>query len=129
MHPLEYEFDVERRRVHVTYHSQPRFDEWETTMDAVFEDARLRPAFGILLDRREVPRAATTSYIRSMVQYIDTKTLNFGPISWAIVVSDLTSFGVGRMAERISVAGTIRTFRDIDKARLWLESDPAGGQG
>jgi hypothetical protein len=122
MHPLEYQFDVDRRCVYVTYHSQPLFDEWETTMDAIFEDQRLEPEFGILLDRREVSRAAATSYIRSMVRYIDAKALKFGSVSWAIVVSDLTSFGVGRMAEQISHAGTIRTFRDIDKARCWLEA-------
>ena len=110
MHPLEYEFDVTRRWVHVTYRMQPRFDEWETTMNAIFEDSRLEPEFGILLDRREVPRAASTTYIRSMVKYIDAQATKFGSIFWAIVVSDLTSFGVGRMAEQLAEAGTIRTF-------------------
>ncbi|HEY3900554.1 MAG TPA: hypothetical protein VGM54_18245 [Chthoniobacter sp.] len=122
MDPLEYEFDISRRCVHVTYRAQPRFDEWEATMKGIFEDVRLEPAFGILLDRRDVPCAASTNYIRSMVRFIDAKAVRFGSTCWAIVVSDLTSFGVGRMAEQIAHTGTIRTFSQIEEAQTWLRA-------
>jgi hypothetical protein len=120
--PLEYEFDLDRRYVRVIYHRQPRFDEWEDTMSAIFGDARLQPAFGILLDRRSISRAASTSYIRRMVDFIDAKSERFGLNSWAIVVSDLTSFGAGRMAEQIAHKATIRTFRSFDEAQKWLDA-------
>jgi len=124
--PIDYEFDLHRRRVHVTYRSQPRFDEWEATMETIFQDSRLDPSFGILLDRREVPRAASTDYIRRMVNFIDAKCAKFGRTPWAIVVADLTSFGVGRMAEQLAKGGMIRTFFDLDQARKWLETGAAG---
>ncbi len=91
-------------------------------MDTIFVDSRLDPGFGIVLDRREVTRAASTGYIRRMVEFIDLKCEKFGRTPWAIVVSDLTSFGVGRMAEQIASAATIRTFRDLDQARHWLDA-------
>jgi hypothetical protein len=120
--PLQYEIDVPHRRVHVRYHRQPRFDEWETTMDEVFRDARLDTGFGIVLDRREVQRAASTDYIRRMVEFIDVKNEKFGQMLWAIVVADLTSFGVGRMAEQIANGATIRTFLNFEQALEWLGS-------
>jgi len=120
--PIDYEFDVQHRRVHVTYRSQPRFDEWEETMATIFQDARLDASFGILLDRREVPRAASTDYIRRMVAFMDAKSEKLGPTPWAIVVTDLTSFGAGRMAEQLAQAAKIRTFRDFEQARGWLEA-------
>lgn len=124
--PIDYEINVTQRRVHVTYRSQPRFDEWEATMDTIFQDSRLDPGFGILLDRREVPRAASTDYIRRMVAFIDAKCAKFGPTPWAIVVADLTSFGAGRMAEQLANGGKIRTFRDLEQARGWLEAGAPG---
>jgi hypothetical protein len=117
---LDYRIDGTRHQVHITYRRQPDFHDWRRTMEAVFQDPEYRPGYDFVLDRSEIWKAATTDYIQNMVGFIDKQVSEMGTGRWAIVVSDVTSFGMGRMAEQLSGTGAIRTFRKAGDAWNWL---------
>jgi len=117
--PLYVEFDVERRSVRVVYQIQPSFEQWKTTIEAVLEDPRFQSGFGILLDRSRILKPATSEYMRRLVDFVDQNALGI-KARWAIVTSDLASFGMGRQAELSACKAYIRTFKDRTAAELWL---------
>jgi hypothetical protein len=117
--PLYVEFDAERRSVRVVYQTQPSFEQWETTIKAVLEDPRFRSGFGILLDRSRILRPATSEYMDRLVDFVDQRAGGLDA-RWAILASDLASFGMGRKAESMASKANIRTFRDRNAAEIWL---------
>jgi hypothetical protein len=119
--PLDYEVDIPRRCVRVIYKRQPTIDEWIAAMNTIFGDPRRKNNFGMILDRLEVPHPANTPYIERMVDFIDSKNGGNERVPWAIVVTDLASFGMGRMAEQLTTTEAIRTFRDLNEAQQWLD--------
>jgi hypothetical protein len=131
--PLSVEFDMERRRAQVIYEAQPSFEQWQATVEAILRDARFRTGFGILLDRSGIHRPASSAYMLRLVHFVD-RNAKGNDVRWAIVTSDLASFGMGRMAEQLAQTGTIRTFKDLRAAELWLvgkrrlDSDADGGK-
>jgi hypothetical protein len=118
--PLSYHIDVPAQRVHVIYHRQPTFEQWAATMKNILEDPRFKSGCGILLDRSKVPHPAATEYIHQMVDFIDTSSVQIGDSRWAIVVVDLSSFGMARMAELLSLTGKVRGFFVMEEAKAWL---------
>jgi len=116
--PLYVEFDAERRGVRVVYQTQPSFEEWETTIKAVLEDPRCHPGFGVLLDRSRILKPATSEYMSRLVEFVDRHAETAA--RWAILVSDLASFGIGRNAELSASKARIRVFTDRIAAELWL---------
>jgi len=117
--PLYVEFDPERRNVRVVYQTQPSFEQWKTTIKSVLEDPRFQSGFGILLDRSRILSPATSEYMHSLVHFVDQQASQ-NDVRWAIVTSDLASFGMGRQAELSAFKATIRTFKDRTSAELWL---------
>ena len=117
--PLYVEFDVEHRSVRVVYQTQPSFEQWKTTMKEVIEDPRFQPGFGILLDRSRILKPATSEYMSRLVDFVDQQAPEIDA-RWAIVASDLASFGVGQKAEMSASKASIRTFTDRNAAELWL---------
>ena len=117
--PLSVEFDVERRRAQVVYEAQPSFEEWQAAIEAILQDARFQSDFGILLDRSGIYRPASSAYMLRLVHFVDRNSKG-NDVRWAIVTSDVASFGMGRMAEQLAQAGTIRTFKDRRAAEIWL---------
>jgi hypothetical protein len=117
--PLYVEFDVEHRRVRVVYQTQPSFEQWKTTIVEVVDDPRFQPGFGILLDRSRILKPATPEYMRRLVEFIDQLALKTDA-RWAIVASDLASFGMGRNAEMSASKANVRTFTDRNSAEYWL---------
>jgi hypothetical protein len=122
--PLYVEFDLERRNVRVVYQAQPSFEQWKATITSVLEDPRFESGYGILLDRSRILNPATSEYMRRLVHFVDTQAEET-QVRWAIVTSDLASFGMGRQAELSAVKASIRTFKDRTAAELWL-CGPAG---
>lgn len=121
MDPLRVEIDAAARKVLVTYQTQPTFAEWKAAIEPVFRNPQYRPGFSFLLDRTAVAQPATTEHIRMLAEFIDARLREQGVSRWAIVVSDLGSYGMGRMLEQISeYQYCIRTFRSLDAAADWL---------
>ncbi len=124
--PLSYEIDEHRQEVRVTYLRQPSFEEWAATMEAILADRRYRPGFGFLMDRRKIEKPASTTYMQRLVQFVRAHRPQSGAARWALVVGDVASFGMARMAEGLDPSETIKAFREIESARNWLAS--SGGQ-
>lgn len=124
--PLSSTFEENLRRVQVVYARQPTIEEWITTMQSIFSDPRFQPGFGVLLDRRKVTKGANTEYIRKMVAFIDAREKQVGYTRWAILVTDIGSYGVGRMAEQIGSTNSIRTCRSMEEANIWLAGRDSG---
>ena len=119
---LSYKIDLSRKRVVVTYHASPNFEEWVSFMNEVFEDPEYREDFDIVLDRRAVLTTAETPCITHAVGFIDKRTCRGANGRWVLVVSDLGNFGLGRMAEQLSdYYGSIRTFKSYEAAEKWLD--------
>jgi hypothetical protein len=116
--PLYVEFDVEHRSVRVVYQAQPSFEQWEATINEVFEDPRFQPGFGILLDRSRILKPATSEYMSRLLDFVDRHAEIAA--RWAILASDLASFRMGRKAETASSKANVRTFIDRHSAELWL---------
>lgn len=117
--PLSVEIDVVRRRAQVLYEVQPSFEQWKATIEDIFHDERFQSGFGILLDRSRIDRPASSAYMLRLVDFVD-RNAKRKDVRWAIVTSDVASFGMGRMAEQLAQTGRIRTFKDRRSAELWL---------
>jgi len=124
--PLSVEFDVRRRRAEVVYGAQPSFEEWQAIVESILQDPRFQSGFGILLNRSGIDKPASSAYMLRLVHFVDQSSKGNG-VRWAIVTSDVASFGMGRMAEQLAQAGTIRTFKDRREAELWLGRDRRPG--
>jgi hypothetical protein len=119
---LSYKMDLSRKRVVVTYHASPSFEDWVSFMNRVCDHPDYQEDFDILLDRRAVPTTAETPCITHAVDFIDKRVRRGAKGRWALGVSDLGNFGLGRMAEQLSdYYGSIRTFKNYAAAEEWLD--------
>jgi hypothetical protein len=125
--PLEYIIDPDRRLVQVNYARQPAFGEWEAAMDLLFADPRFQPTFGILLNRTRLTGAPLPDYIGRQVQYFERKCQQFPALRWAVVATDVYSYGLGQMAEKMVRADTVRVFLGSKEAMEWLASQRIPG--
>jgi hypothetical protein len=118
---LSYTVDVAARMVLVTYRIQPDFAEMRETLEAAFKDPNYELGFGILLDGHLVTRPAQTNYVAKVVHLIDSLQNSEKTTQWALFAPDLSSFGMGRMAEQLTkYPGSIRVFKDRAEAEKWL---------
>lgn len=119
--PLAYRIDSAKGLAVVTYRVQPAFEEWATTLNRLLTDPAFRPHFGVLFDRRSVSHPVTPEYIRKIIRFLDEKQTAHKMGHCATVVSDIASYGMGRMAEQIStIDESFRTFRTLHEAEQWL---------
>src|ERR1700733_5083914 len=118
--PLYYEIQKPPGRVHVTYCTQPTFDQWAATMRSILREPHYEPGFGMLLDRSRVPHPAATAYIHQMVDFIERHAAQSGDARWAVLVADIGSYGMARMAEILGPTGKIRGFMVSEEAKAWL---------
>jgi len=126
--PLEYEIDLARRCVVVTYHHQPTFAEWAETMEFIFGDPKYEPGLGMLMDRRFLLAPATTEYIRRLVAFIEANHGRTAGARWALLVADIGSYGMARMAEQLGRGHSIRSFRVWEGALAWLAAPEAASR-
>lgn len=98
-------------------------DEWRSALVRVFDVPVFRERRLILIDRRNCS-PASSAYVSEMTQFFGAHREAISGARGAIVVSDDTSFGVGRMTalqtELQNPDVTIRTFRTYDDAERWL---------
>lgn len=119
--PLRYSIHTSARYVEVIYLSDPTSEQWYGAMKAVLADPKYQSGFGVLLDRRSVTSPPTTEYIKKCVRFISDHREVIGGGRWAVVTSDLGTYGMGRMAEQLlENQDCLRAFRSIDEAQMWL---------
>lgn len=104
------------------------FDDWRRAAVALLDVPQYQMRRAILVDRRHAT-ALTTAVVDSMVAFLDTHRDRVATRT-AVVVSDDTSYGMGRMIEPKNETRhpemSIRTFRDMDRAIAWLSGAGAG---
>lgn len=121
--PIDYWIDRTKSVAFIKYRAQPDFTQWTTVIGQLLEDPAYKPEIGLLFDRRDVPRPVNTDYIKRVVHFIDSRQATGTIGRCATVVSDLGSFGMGRMAEQITnYENSFRTFRTMAEAEQWLAS-------
>ena len=121
---LSFTIDASRPVAIVRYHEQPTFAEWSEIMDRLLSDAHCNPQLGVILDRRYVFFPADEAYIQQMVRYLDSGRAAGKLARCAIVVTDMGSYGMGRLAEQITnLKGSIQTFRNLHDAETWLAGE------
>jgi len=120
---LEYSLHPGARMAIVKYRLQPDFEEWSRTMQRLFRDPAYGRGFAILFDRRGVHHPASVTHVEQVVQFLDDRRADGTIRRWAVVVADLASFGMGRMAEQLTHwDDSNRAFRDTAEAEAWLLS-------
>jgi hypothetical protein len=118
---ITYSIDKILRIVTLIYTGNPDFDEWATTMRDVFRDPGFRPGFSFILDRRLVTVAPSTDYIKKIANFIKGHPIELGKCFTALVVSEIASYGMGRMSQGfLSDVEHVQVFKDIEEAKQWL---------
>lgn len=113
--------DTARRFVLFTYGSSVTFDEWREAMREVVRRPEFEPDFGFIMDRRAVKETPGADYIRQVVDYLDSHPEASG--RWAVVVSDLVSYGMARMAQNLcndTLHTNGRIVRSLEDAIAWV---------
>ena len=129
MNGFTYEFDLLRHRVMVSVTGSPEFEDAEQLINQITTDPLYQPGFDVLVDRRRAP-ACNSEYIRRIVRLVDSLHSRIGSTRWAVVVSDLESFGMGRMAGLLTeYPESIRPFKRMSEAEQWLDDTPSEGTG
>lgn len=100
------------------------FDEWRTAMLDILASPNARPHLSMMVDRRKA-ETVTTDFVVQMIGFFSQHQEAFAGSRTAIVVSDDSGFGMGRMTELKSAlenpASTIRVFRSYDEGARWLK--------
>ena len=117
-----YRISPARQIVVLTYYVRPTVEDLQQVLALLAEDPAYQSGYGVILDRRKVP-SGSTIYVQKMVRLVDGLRKKMGDVHWALLVSDMESFGMGRMAEQLTdFPDTIRTFWDAQEAERWLTS-------
>ena len=107
--------------VYLKYTGNPDFDEWANTMCAVFRDPNFETGYHFIMDRRQVKTAPTREYVERIVDFARLHSFELGNCRTALIVSDIASYGMGRMSQGIMVdTDSIKIFNDIEEAKQWL---------
>jgi hypothetical protein len=119
--PWDFEIDHAQRLVRVRVHGT-MCDHDLLDADAALRDhPEFDPSFDQLIDLREATGSEVTT---AGVQKLAQQPPLFAPSSRrALVVSTDLGFGMARMFEllREGKSGEVRAFRELDKAREWLD--------
>jgi hypothetical protein len=126
---INYSIDAEAQIVRLTYVREPTIEELWATLRAIFRAADYRPGFGFLVDRRSVA-PPTREFVERVLAFMTLQREALAGGRWAVVVGEMTSYGMGRMGALMSEARhapmPVRPFLDIAEAEAWLrESAPA----
>lgn len=103
------------------------FPEWRAAVDAFVAHPDYRPGMGVVHDWRPLRRVPPTAEIEARAKYARENASSFGLARWALVVSGLASYGMGRMAEALTDDSPVhlRVFRDLDEAKSWVRKTVA----
>ena len=113
------------------YRIDPTFEEWRSTMEAVFADPRYRVGFHFLGDRRTIATPPDRAYIRRIVDWMNTQADKVRGARWATLVSTPASYGMGRVGQAMGEGGAVElgVFIDEAEARRWLTGEAESKSG
>lgn len=115
-----YSFHEDIRVARVTILVDPTYQEWSQLMEQLFGDERYQRGSGILVDRRRAP-VPRTKDVREIMRFVDRHDTSDVTRGWALVVGDLGSYGMGRMAQELSEnENSLGVFRVVEDAVAWL---------
>jgi hypothetical protein len=122
--PLTYTVDPESRLVTAVASGRLESDEAIAVFDEIMSHTHFGSGMRLLSDHRNLESVLPTEFVLTMVRRIEKKPELFADSKWAFVESGMARYGMARMAsillERSPVE--LRVFRDIAKARDWLQS-------
>ena len=118
--PLSYE--IVGGLLVVTAAGDYSFEEIRGLLDRAVADTRGASPMAVLADARASRKNPPVSELRATASYIGTIRHAFGP-RVAIVVGRASHYGLGRMLQAfLEPEGLdLRIFRDLERARAWLE--------
>ncbi len=128
--PVEFEVIRSRRLVVITYADFVTIEDWTNTLEAMFAHPEYEPGFNLLVDRRAA-EPPTRAFADAVAMFVRKRRKQFGTAKVAILVSDIASYGMGRMQEILNESSDLptRAFRSEAEARGWLEAPPERGSG
>lgn len=86
------------------------------------------PGWNIISDHRRIAHPATRNQLEQLTSRLESMRLYFSNARWAVVTTNIASFGMMRMlqvmAERIPIQ--LQIFDRYDEAERWASGAPAG---
>ncbi|MCR9092847.1 MAG: hypothetical protein NXI30_01395 [bacterium] len=126
--PMTYSIDVDEKLVYIVGHGRLTDEEMVDCVRDLRSDPMLQPDMNVFSDMRAIEMGFTPSGIRKMLDVM-VATEDRRSEAWAaLVVARDVTFGMARMLQsraREHVAPHIEVFRDVEKARDWLEEHRA----
>ena len=123
--PLTYTVDPESRLVTAVASGRLESEEAIAVFDEIMSHTQFGSGMRLLSHHRNLESVLPTEFVLTMVRRIEKKRELFEDCKWAFVESGMARYGMARMAsillERSPVE--LRVFRDIAKARDWLQSE------
>jgi hypothetical protein len=118
---ITYTIDETAGLATLTYAGTPTDKEFREAMLAIFADARYRPGFSFVADRRSV-EAPTTDYVRRVTDFMNGHRTEMAGSRWATVVASLAGYGMARMGQVFAHGhpAELGIFTDLDEAVAWL---------
>jgi hypothetical protein len=119
--PIESSIDPAQRLITIRYTDPYTFQEWSASLTSVLSDARFRPGYSFLIDRRDV-EAPSAEFVREIDRFKRARRVAFGPVQFAIVVNSDVGYGMARVEQMLNevVGLSSRVFRSIEAADEWL---------
>jgi len=122
--PLTYTIDPERLLVTAVATGRLEPDEAITVFDEIMSHAHFGSGMRLLSDHRDLESILPTKFVQAIVRRVKSNRELFEGCRWAFVESGMARYGMARMASILLERSPLelRVFRDIDKARDWLQS-------
>ena len=122
--PLTYTIDPDSRLVTAVASGRLESDEAITVFDEIMSHTQFGSGMRLLSDHRNLESVLPTEFVQTMVRRIKKRPELFEGCRWAFVESGMARYGMARMASILLERSPLelRVFRDIDKARDWLQS-------
>lgn len=121
--PVTWTVEPARRFVVLLPINPSTIEEWRAAMLTILDAPIARPRLTILVDRRK-SEPVSAEFVTQMTNFFAEHHRALSGSRRAILVSDDTAFGMGRMTELKSklhnADSAIRVFRNFEEAVLWL---------
>ncbi len=122
--PLTYTIEPEGHLVTAVASGSLESKEAIAVFDEITSHADFVSGMRLLSDHRDLDSVLPTEFVQTMVRRVETKRELFEGCRWAFVESGMARCGMARMAAILMERSPVeqRVFRNIDKARDWLQS-------